>query len=363
MNIYTSNYLAEINQTTPSEWSHILSSFKDSTIYQTWEYASVKWGANNLDHIIIKHNGTVVAATQIIRITLPIVGVSIAYVTWGPLWKRYDSQLDHNVFRIILRTLKSTYGTSNTIIRIRPHGFDDYDSNMKRVLLNEGFRITEGMFRENLCTMLINLSYSEQELRKRLTKSWRNSLNKGIRENLSITERYDEQSFAKLKPLFDQLVKKKKFIPGSTIDQLEKVQVLLNAKDRLRVTLVEADGIAIAGSVCSDIGDTVIGMVGAANEEGRRRRAYYVLQWDEIMWAKNNNKSLYDLSGMNRVKNPSVYHHKSGLKGEEVTYLGVYDYCNNALLYRIMLIIENMFSNLSRYNIKNTIGHIIKKTF
>jgi len=90
----------------------------------------------------------------------------------------------------------------------------------------------------------------------------------------------------------------------------------------MRTTFCEYQGMTISASVCIGIGDTAHGLVAVTSDEGRRQRGYYLLQWDEILWAKRNSYKTYDLNGINPALNPQVYRFKSGLKGNEVTFLG-----------------------------------------
>ena len=106
---------------------------------------------------------------------------------------------------------------------------------------------------------------------------------------------------------------------------LALVQSRLPRPQKMRVTLCLDETGVIAGSVCSGIGDTALGLLGVTSVEGRKRRAYYLLQWDEILWAKRNANKAYDLNGINPETNPELYHFKSGLRGDELTFLGSFD--------------------------------------
>ncbi len=153
-------------------------------------------------------------------------------------------------------------------------------------------------------------------------------------------ERYDASLFRPFISLYDEILDTKKFQPGSSVDEFRRVQEQLPSEQRMRMTICQANGEAVAGSACSAIGDSVVGLLGASGEKGRLVNASYLLQWDEILWSKQAGKRLLDLGGINPETNPGVYHFKSGLRGSEVTFLGVYDICASWLLHKATLALE-----------------------
>ena len=78
-------YQTETDKITAPQWSELLNRFDDANIYQTWSYGSVRWGEENLSHLVLKRQGEAVAMAQL-RIIRPRFGVAgIAYLRRGPL--------------------------------------------------------------------------------------------------------------------------------------------------------------------------------------------------------------------------------------------------------------------------------------
>jgi lipid II:glycine glycyltransferase (peptidoglycan interpeptide bridge formation enzyme) len=202
--------------------------------------------------------------------------------------------------------------------------------------------LTKGIYRDKRQTILVDLSPSEEELRRRLKKGWRWSLRQAENSNLEIVEGFDRQLFEHFKPLFFEMLEQKKFKPGSDVNEFAQMQERLIPSHRMRITICKARGEPISGSVCSSLGEVVIGLLSATGGDGRQVHAYYLLQWDEILWAKRAGKCFYDLGGINPVTNPGVYHFKAGLRGQEVTFLGVFDFCKNELLYQATIGFESL---------------------
>ena len=56
----------------------------------------------------------------------------------------------------------------------------------------------------------------------------------------------------------------------------------------------------------------------ASNEEGRRAKASYLLQWRVIQAAREKGFQWYDLGGIDPEKDPGVHHFKQGLRGRDI---------------------------------------------
>lgn len=359
-------YDSAFNNISRSEWDDCLTDFSDANINQCWGYGSVKWGAVHNEHVVLRKAGIVQALAQVAIIKPRYLPIGIAYVTWGPLWKRKDLISDGSSLRAMLESLKDEYAhRRNLMLRIRPYGFVEADGEMRSVLEGAGFSPTRGMFKENKRTILVDLRYPPEELRKRLSKKWRNSLTNSEKGDLRIIEGFTDEPLYAVRPIYEVLMSQKNF-EGWDLSELARIQTLLQADQKMRITTCEDAQGTIAASVCSSLGDTAVGLIGMTSEAGRKKRAYYLLQWDEILWAKRHGKTTYDLNGINPEKNPTVYHFKSGLHGDEVTFLSVYDYCPGQVLSALMILTERILdSRVGRTllgSIKRSLRWIVRRT-
>jgi hypothetical protein len=315
--------LTDVEGIAKEEWVSHLIGFRDASLYQSWEYAEVHWAYCQREHRVFRKDGGVIGLAQVIILNLPLI--CIAYIPWGPVWKRRDIPEDPSLFAQAVSLLKEEYVLHRKmVLRIRPNGFEELDGSLNHALAQAGFVRTKADPGGTTRTILVDLDCPEAELRRRLSKKWRNSLGFSEKQPLTIRESHDENSLLALKPHYDALRQKKNF-SGTDLDELAIIQSKLGPEQRMRIILCEYDGRLIAGSVCSGLGETALGLLGITSDLGRETRAYYLLQWDEILWAMRNSHPTYDLNGINPLTNPTVYHFKAGLKGREVTFLGVYD--------------------------------------
>ena len=63
----------------------------------------------NLSHLVLKSGERVIAAVQARLTGLPNLRLGLAYIRWGPLWKRRDKKVEEEVFRQTIRAIRNKY--------------------------------------------------------------------------------------------------------------------------------------------------------------------------------------------------------------------------------------------------------------
>src|SRR5882762_9980747 len=102
----TKLFRAEIDKLDAKNWTDLLAQFDDASIYQTWSYGAVRRGAGNVSHLVLKKDDEVLGCCQVTFRRLPFLNIGIAYIVWGPLWKRTGIQSEPDVFLHLIRELK-----------------------------------------------------------------------------------------------------------------------------------------------------------------------------------------------------------------------------------------------------------------
>src|SRR6202167_718989 len=92
-----SAWQVEVDRATSAEWSQMLDLFDDASIYQTAAYGEVRWGERNLSRMVLRRDGEVVGMAQLRIIRPTPLKFGMAYLRWGPLWKRRCRPLDPEV--------------------------------------------------------------------------------------------------------------------------------------------------------------------------------------------------------------------------------------------------------------------------
>jgi hypothetical protein len=320
-------YTAEFDQVGREEWYKIIKEFTDANIYQTWCYDAVRCGEGNISHFVLTKGEKIVAAAQARILRLPLLGLGIAYIRWGPMWQKWSHDLDPNDFRLAVRAIRNEYVCRRgLILRIFPLLYEGNSNLYIDMLLKEGY--TTLLKEDQGRTLIVDISAGLDDLRKELDQKWRNCLNRAERNNLQVVEGTDDRLFQDFIGIYREMLERKRFPEPNDINEFMKIQRGLPPEFKMRIFLCQSDGTSSAGAICASIGDTGVYLFGATNEQGMTNKGSYLLQWKAVQWLKNNGCRKYNLNGINPIVNPGTYHFKAGLsgkKGKDVYYLGRFD--------------------------------------
>ena len=323
-------YRVEIDNLSESDWSDMLDRFEDANIYQTWSYGAIRWGKNNLSHLVLMRGDEVRGIAQL-RIVRPnYLRIGIAYLRWGPLCHPSGEELDFNTIRAMATALREEYVDKRGLyLEILPNAFlGSTRAEMYRSAFSE-FDCKSGIAGEKYRTFVLDLSPSIEELRGNLDKKWRNQLSAAERKYLKVIEGVGREEYRIFSKLYTEMLERKKFESTVSIEEFGRIQEHLSAKQRLRILICEQAGQPVAGIVCSELGQSAIYLLGATSEEGMKSKGAYLLQWAMIRSLKEKGIRYYDLGGIDPEMNPGVHHFKSGLSGVDLCHISPLIACDN----------------------------------
>jgi lipid II:glycine glycyltransferase (peptidoglycan interpeptide bridge formation enzyme) len=311
-------------------WSALLGRFADASIYQSWAYGAVHWGAHQLSHIVIERDSVAVAAAQVRLVRVPVIGKGIAYVRWGPLCRARDEATDPEVFRHALRALKEEYvERRGLLLRVMLPIFetDASAAAARSELAQAGFE-QDGAARPYR-TFHLDLSPPLDVLRKRLDQKWRNCLNNAERNGLTVVDGSGIEAYDRFLEAYTAMMQRKQFETTVDVVQFRKMQLQLLDGLKMRTFVCEKDGRLLNAMVVSALGQTGIYLLGATSNEGLNSKGSYLLQWRVIQWLKENGFRWYDLGGIDPARNPGVFHFKQGLGGQDIYQVPVFQLSRN----------------------------------
>jgi lipid II:glycine glycyltransferase (peptidoglycan interpeptide bridge formation enzyme) len=318
-------YTSEVDTVEEQTWCQLLEEFDDANIYQTWPYAVVVGGPRNMSHLVLRHHGDIVAVAQARITKVPLVNLGIAYIQWGPIWRRRGRDADPENFRQAIRALRNEFVCKRGLtLRLFPLVFD-HDSSSS-MLAEEGLLPLAGEARRR--TILMDLLPSLQTLREAAGGNFKRNLKIAERNQLEIVEGSDDELFDQFIAMYKEMVSRKKFEEPNDINQFRLIQAQLPERLKMKVMLCRSNGSVCAGVICSAIGNTAIYLFGATSNVGLKASGSYLLQWKLIESLKNGRIAVYNLNGINPVKNPGTYKFKNdlaGKNGKDVYYAGRFD--------------------------------------
>ncbi len=324
MNINPEEYTASVDQINKVAWEQLLLEFDDATIYQTWSYGAIRWGQNNLSHIVIKRNGEIIAAAQLRIMKIPLLGSGIAYLPWGPMWRRHSQSVNIDVFRQVINALKEEYVIrQGLLLRLRPNIFKENGADFISILNNAGLK--RNPHAQPYRTLMLNLSTETKEIRKAFDQKWRNQLNRAEKNKLIIQEGTSDDLYHNFLILQKEMQERKKYNPGVDYDEFREIQKDLPEKLKMTILICTFDEKVLSATICSKIGDIGIYLLGATGNEGMKMKGAYLSQWRMIEIVKSSGCNWYDLGGIDPDNNPGVYHFKSGISRREASHIGQYE--------------------------------------
>ena len=320
-------YSVEFDDFDKDSWHGIIKKFADGNIYQTWSYDAIRYGRENISHMVLKKKGAVVAAAQARMVKIPLINAGIAYIRWGPLWHLQGKPVDKDVFCQAIRALRNEYVCKRgLVLRIMPLLFSDDSATYCSLLRQEKFSGPSKKRRDK--TILMDLRPPLEDLRKGLKQSWRRQLMRAEKNALQVIEGEGDELFEMFLSIYREMVDRKKYVETSNIKEFRLIQKDLPDNFKMKILLCRSNGKIYSGLICSAIGDTGIYLFGATSNDGLESRGSYLLHWKLIELLKKYQITWYNLHGINPEKNPGTYRFKAGLSGKngkEALFLGQFD--------------------------------------
>ncbi|MCY2954906.1 MAG: peptidoglycan bridge formation glycyltransferase FemA/FemB family protein [Planctomycetota bacterium] len=313
----------QVQTASKQDWLALAPTFRDYNYRHIWDYGlrlAQKRGAE-CQHVIICRDGEVIGLADVRLKRTPVIGSGIAYISGGPLTRRGRSD-DAECLRGVLQAIVREYVLQQGFVLrvLAPLGPRQWNTRAAEQFRQLGFRTTKRSAAYR--TLVVDIGKPLSEVRASLAQKWRNCLNSVQRKGLAIREGADDATFEEFCTLFNAFNRRKGFVVDLDASFYRELQREMSNSDRFVVTLAENEGKVVAGHVFSMLGDTCVYLLGATNEEGLKTKAAYLLQWNAIAKAQSQGLSWYDLGGIDPNGNPSVYHFKSGMGGEDLACAG-----------------------------------------
>lgn len=333
------SHTVDIGRLDREDWSQILSGFDDASIFQTWEYGVVKWGENNLVHVVLRESGEAVAAAQVWIVKCPVVGGGAAHVSMGPLWQPSGRPASSVIVEHMTRALCDEFVKRRKLL-LRLYLRDREGTKSDHVLQSLANHKLRRTREPRDATVILNLSPELEQLRRQLRKEWRRHLRKAEQTGVEIIQGTDDQMFAALCELYQEMLSRKKFtelVEDTAL--LAEVQRRLSPSMKMRVFLCRYEGEIVGGQAISALGNTGVGLISATSDKDveLKLRSTYLCDWTAIQWLKQEGFAAFDLRGYDPEKYPGPSAYKAGFGGDVATLLGIFERSGSRLSSAMVL--------------------------
>ncbi|MDC7785277.1 GNAT family N-acetyltransferase [Rhodoplanes sp. TEM] len=179
-------------------------------------------------------------------------------------------------------------------------------------------------------SMELDLSGGADALLAGMNGKWRRNLRLARKEDV-VVGRNAAVDLDELRALFAEMEQAKGLPELASRDKL--AALFGAARPALdTVSCRTADGALIAFRCALRVGDRACDYLAAANPEGRRRRAAYLLLWEMLGHCRDTGIARYDLGGIDPAANPGVYEFKRTTGAARVDFLGEWDWATSSVL-------------------------------
>jgi lipid II:glycine glycyltransferase (peptidoglycan interpeptide bridge formation enzyme) len=291
---------------TLKEWREYLSRAKNTNWMQNWAYAQASFATEfyKTRIALITHENKPVAMMSVQEIKIgPLHFVNLKR---GPLWFEQPTE---KLFLDFAKTFRQEFPKS---LGRRLRWMPEFE--MREEVLGELKNIGFKLHQHTFTTSWIDLSLSEDDLRKNLQQKWRNCLNKALKSPLKIEADYSNRQFPLFMEYFRQHVLKKKYnAPSERFLQIE-FKELSRQSDQYFIWAY-VDGVPAAAIAIVTQGKTASYRLGWTTEQGRKHNAHHALLWKALLISKEKGLSAFDVGGLLLDEPSGFSHFKMGLGG------------------------------------------------
>jgi hypothetical protein len=315
-------YSVDVDTIADPVWDSIAGDFADINVEQTACYAGLHWKGRN-SHILLRRDGEPVAGARVALVKLPMVGRGLAFLRFGPFWRRQGRAADPEIYRAMIAALVEEYCVSRGhCLTILPRPEPRYHALESGWLRELGFAQRRKL--EDPERYVVNTTLDENAQRSSLAQKWRYNLRQASSLEIRMTE--DPQEIEAFQSLYVSMMDRKQF--SSTTPVHLTGQLIANLPDKLKPKLVVAyhEKKLVVGATVGLFGDTAYYMFGATSADALPLKAGYALHWWIYQWLNQHGFRWYDLGGA--AHEPGLRQFKKGFvgkAGQTVTMEGEYD--------------------------------------
>lgn len=190
-----------------------------------------------------------------------------------------------------------------------------------------------------LRTIRLDLQPGEETLRANMKEKWRYNLRLAERKGVIVRPAQSEHDVRAWYELLQTTSQRDDF-GIHTLDYYLRAWNLFAPHEQARLLLAEHEGTLLAGIFVGLFAREGIYLYGASSNERRNLMPNYLLQWQAILWAKQQGATSYDFWGIPATDDAQeamagVYRFKSGWGGRVVNYVGCFEHAFHPMGMRL----------------------------
>ena len=307
---------------------HFAQSIRWAKLKKEWTYETI---------VVRDSNGQIKGAMLLLIRKMPIFNSSLIYASRGPVCDINDKE----TFRELTKKAEEVAKKHKAFMfKIDPDISND-NMEFKKMAKENGYKILEKVKDINdvahpRIVFRLNLkNRTEDEIFAAFSQKARYNTRLASKKGVTIREGKKED-IAEFQKIMEITGERDKF-PIRNKEYFEELYDILG-EEHVKIFFAEHEGEAIACTYNFLYGNKVCYMYGGSSNEKRNLKPTYLLQWEGIKWAKQNNCDIYDFRGIcatdKEHMNEGLYRFKKGFGPDLIEFTEIYK-VYNPLMYFI----------------------------
>lgn len=307
-----------------TKWDVALTALPNYNLYQSYGWGEFKrrhgWSIRRGSVVI---NGAQVAMAQCLVREIQPARIVVAWVPGGPAgsltgWLELGTVLQRRYHG------RAFYLRANILL-------EGANPEYVKALSSTGW-VPASVLVGTPLTFHLDLTPDETVRRRALTGNWRHNLQRGEQRGSQVELWEGGRSMDVVYGVYQRMAWLKDIAQTFTLDDLRAMQAILSSSFTLAVAIAN-DGYPCAIRGFAKLGTRAHDLIAGVSEKGRKLYAGYLLMWRLLQCARDQGVVLYDLSGAD-PKAPGVFNFKKGLGGQQVHFVGEWDWSTSLWLRR-----------------------------
>jgi len=312
----------ELSPVSPEAWTAEIARFADGSFAQAPSFLASKWGAHRVRCCVVRRDGALIGGAALRIFAPPVLGRGLAYVKFGPLWRRCGKPASADDHRFVVEALFEEFAVrQGHMLTVVPRPNPDHAEAEAERLRELGFRVRRP--NPDPERFLVDLSLPPEEQMASLGQKWRYNLRRAGKAGLEVREVPGREGTAAFARLYGAMLERKRIDSPDAVDDLDMLADGLPAGLRPRTALAYHGDRAVAGAVFGTFGDTAHYLYGASADEAPALCAGYALQWWLVERLSGNGARWYDLGGS--PQDSRLRQFKAGLVGRRGAVIAMPD--------------------------------------
>lgn len=306
-----------------NKYLQFLKSISNYSLLQTidWSYLKSDW----IPYLItVEEDNTIKASTFVLKKELPIFHYSFLYSPRGLIFsdKKYLEELTQGINKLAKQEKAFIFKSDPPLDKSYKTLFTKYFQ------VNSEYLNFDGIQPKFISELNLSVFSTEEEIINSFSSKTRYNINLAIRKGVTVSETTKIEDLES----FYNLMKETGIRDNFKIRSFEYFKKMLfdlnkeNENSKLYITKYNNE--ILSGAIIIKHGDTIEYLYGASSNKHRNVMPNYLLQWEMIKYAFQNNYKHYSFGGISGdISNPDnplygLYKFKSGFNTETKEFIG-----------------------------------------